>query len=493
MNRRKILKSLGLGLSAGLVLPPWLSSCSNPEEGPEISYSGTVCVIGAGVAGLFVADILISKGIKVKIFEASNRLGGRIRSAKFSDDLPLIADFPVEYGADVIYGSDSKWAGLISLSGVPVVKFQTGATDRYRIDDGVKTTAELAADTDFAAALTFYDNFPLSSPSAGQSIQDVAAGFNMRVQKIIDSWLGNAYGTSYSRIGAGALAQSMAEAEHDPEQVYASQNSFENILISRFSRAVSSIQYNRPVTSIDYSGEEIQVTDQNNQTESFGKVIVTTPLSILKSGDITFSPALPSVKMSSMNNLGMDACVRMLIEFKLNFWDTDEAPTNYLLGVTEAPTILNASLKRTIPNDDPKTMVITVYGSKAEELSALPDIDKVKRVIEELDEVYGGKATLNVRRDDENPDDNTNILFVVKDWTTDPFIKGGISYPKPGATMQDRINLAEPVESKLFFAGEATYYTHEDFDKTGEPGTISGALISAERCAQEVIDSIVNA
>jgi monoamine oxidase len=491
VNRRKVLKNLGLGLTAGLALPPWLSSCSSPVDGPEISYDGTVGVIGAGVAGLFVADILMAKGIRVKILEASNRLGGRIRSTKFQDDLPLIADYPIELGADVIYGKDSKWGEVVNLLGVPLIDFQTGATDRYKIDTGVFSTSELSGDADFTAALNFYNNFKSSTPSASQTVQQVSAGLNTRVQAILNSWLGNMYGTSYDRISAGALAQSMAEAEHDVTQAYASLNSFENILISRFTRAVSAIQYERAVTSIDYSGEEIIVTDQNNVTESFGKVIVTTPLSILKAGDINFSPSLPSSKVSALNNLGMDACLRMIIEFKLNFWDGDVA-TNYLHGLTSAPTLLNASLGRTIPNDDPKTMVITVYGSKAEELSALADVDKVKQVLAELDELYEGKATLQVRRDDSNPNNDTNILFVVQDWTNEPYIKGGVSYPKPGATAQDRMNLAEPVDGKLFFAGEATYYTHPDFDKNGEPGTLSGALLSAERCAQEVIDSILN-
>ena len=38
-----------------------------------------VCIVGAGVAGLRCADILLQQGIKVTIYEARNRIGGRVR------------------------------------------------------------------------------------------------------------------------------------------------------------------------------------------------------------------------------------------------------------------------------------------------------------------------------------------------------------------------------------------------------------------------------
>lgn len=38
-----------------------------------------VCVVGAGMAGLRCAKVLSDKGIKVTIFEARDRVGGRVR------------------------------------------------------------------------------------------------------------------------------------------------------------------------------------------------------------------------------------------------------------------------------------------------------------------------------------------------------------------------------------------------------------------------------
>lgn len=38
-----------------------------------------VCVVGAGIAGLRCASMLLEKGVRVTILEARNRIGGRVR------------------------------------------------------------------------------------------------------------------------------------------------------------------------------------------------------------------------------------------------------------------------------------------------------------------------------------------------------------------------------------------------------------------------------
>lgn len=42
-----------------------------------------VCIVGAGVAGLRCADILLQHGITVTILEGRNRIGGRVRYRRY--------------------------------------------------------------------------------------------------------------------------------------------------------------------------------------------------------------------------------------------------------------------------------------------------------------------------------------------------------------------------------------------------------------------------
>ena len=46
----------------------------------KIGRTPRVCIVGAGVAGLRCAEVLIEKGITVTIMEGRDRIGGRVGS-----------------------------------------------------------------------------------------------------------------------------------------------------------------------------------------------------------------------------------------------------------------------------------------------------------------------------------------------------------------------------------------------------------------------------
>ncbi len=486
MQRRKALQQIGFGASAGLLLPTWLSSCNDFEPKPAIDYDGVVGIIGAGAAGLAVADILKAKGISVKVFEASGRVGGRIKNLRQSD-LPTDSllfdptnfpnnDFPTELGAERVLGSDSSWAKIISELKIPTIESSTLGIDNYFLDNAFAEGTAASIDADFIAAKNFVDN--LASYSGGnvsvqQAIQNQS--INSRMYAILNSWLGNRYGTSNDRLGITALSEAATLRTRNETQLTLKQNPMEDALNSRFSAIVPQVELNTIIQSINYAGDKIILTGLKNSapfTQEVDKVIVAVPLSILKTSGIVFSPSLPSTKTTSLSRMGMDACVRLVFEFKVNFWG---ANSEFLYGGIQAPEYFNTGIGR---SQTTKTLNITIAGSKAEELSALGS-GMIPVILAELDSIFGGKATLNIRRDDD-----TNPVTVIQDWTKETFIKGGASYVKSGGTNQDRVNLAIPLDKKLFFAGEAT-------DITGDAGTINGALLSSERAAQEVIDSII--
>ncbi|NJM24951.1 MAG: FAD-dependent oxidoreductase [Bacteroidia bacterium] len=464
-------------MSSGLFIPAWLSACADEPPGPAIKYDGTVVVIGAGAAGLLAADILAAQGVNVVVLEASERMGGRVKSLRQFQDAVVKPDFPVDFGADRIFGSASELAIFASESHVQTVDFRAAAADAYILDGVADTNG--AADPDVIAARTFLDALPGytgADVSVTQAIE--AAGLNARVHAILNGWIGNRYGTNNDRLGMKALAEMLSLAQSDNVQLTLASNPMEDVLISRFANVAGKVSLNTPVASIDYSGDAVIITDKNGGTIRADKVIVTVPLSILKNNEIQFTPTLPSSKTTAFSKFGMDASVRVILDFKKDLWGDSTA---YVFGGTQGPEYFNAGIKRAAVTN---TLSITINGSRAEELSALGD-DMIPQILSELDTAYNNEASPNVRRYDSDGDTIEDAMrYLIQDWTKEPYIQGYGSYPKTGATNADREAMAATINNVVYFAGEAT-------DATGYAGTLSGALLSGKRVAEEVIASIL--
>lgn len=478
MKRRIALKHIGFGLSAGLWMPSLLSSCKKDDPGPELQFDGTVAVIGAGAAGLYAADILHSRGVNVMLFEAANQLGGRIRSLRNQRDFPFqtAADFPLELGADTVFGNDSSWGKILANYNLPHINIST-STERFILDNQSKTAADWGSDADVAAVRNFVASLP--GYSGGDVSMAQAAGVSVRAEALLNSMAGNSYGSTANLVSAKGVGEALSLREHDNVEYLIKTNPLQDILTSRFSSMVSKVQLNTAIKSISYGGAKVVLTDQDGNQFEVDKVIVTSSLAVLKSGAISFSPGLPGAKTTSMTKLGMDHSLRVLIDFKKNFWGED---SGYIWGGTTSPGYFNSGVNR---SEFYRTLSITVNGSKAAQLSAMGD-GMLDAILAELDAIYGGQATLFIRKVILGDGSEGDRVWFKSDWGAETYIKGGMSYPKPGSTLQDRTNLGAPVGAKLFFAGEAT-------DVKGDAGTVSGALNSAERVAEEVAQSILSA
>ncbi len=484
MKRRKAIKSIGLGLTAGLWLPSALSSCKKDDPGPEVPFDGTVAIIGGGAAGLYTADILSSKGINVIILEASNQLGGRVRSLRNQHEILVqtTADFPVELGAEVVYGTDSAWGNIIKNYTLTRIELDSQAVEQFILENQAKSATDWGADADLQAVRNFIDGLP--GYSGGDVSMNQAAGVSARAQALLNSMAGNRFGSNSDRVGAKGVAEALSLIEHDNVAYLIKTNPLQDIITSRFSGVVSKVQLNTAIKTINYSGEKIILTDQNSNQIEVDKVIVTAPLGVLKTGGIAFSPGLPAAKVTAMNKIGFDHSLRIVIDFKRNFWGDN---SGYLWGGTEGPAYFNTGVLR---SEFYRTLSVTVHGPKAKELSDLGD-GMLDAVLAELDSIYNNQATLYVRRE-LILDDLGNVIgegdpiWFKADWGKDELFKGGMSFLPPGSSLQDRIDFSAPINNKVFFAGEAT-------DDKGDAGTVNGALNSAARVAEEVVQSIINA
>lgn len=115
LNRRQLLQLAGAGAAVGAL--PLANACKPKEEaGPVIA------VIGGGIAGLHCAYRLFQAGMDVIVYEASDRVGGRMWTSR--DALPdgLIC----ELGGELIDSNHSVVRGLATELGVVLDDRQEG-------------------------------------------------------------------------------------------------------------------------------------------------------------------------------------------------------------------------------------------------------------------------------------------------------------------------------------------------------------------------------
>lgn len=107
-SRREFLRTTLL-TGAAVALPPVITSCGRPDKKMAPGIKPRIVVVGAGIAGLSAAYYLHRDGIQADVYEASNRVGGRILS---SNNL-LVRGAVTELGGELI---DSAHADILSLA-----------------------------------------------------------------------------------------------------------------------------------------------------------------------------------------------------------------------------------------------------------------------------------------------------------------------------------------------------------------------------------------
>jgi len=229
-------------------------------------------IIGAGIAGLSAAQILDAAGRDVDVIEARDRIGGRVNT-----DTSL--GFAADLGATWLHGSD----------GNPL----TEVTDQV----GMRKA--------------YSDEFWVVRANGRALNDDEVPGWVEEVSNYDNR--------------AGASREAMNEWGY----IFTSDYSGEEVLFpDGYGQIFDAFQggytlsLNSVVTSIDYAGQKVVVsTEENSQT--FDAVIVTVPLGVLKSGTISFAPALPEAYQTAIGVLGYGTLDKIYLQFEDVFWDKE--------------------------------------------------------------------------------------------------------------------------------------------------------------------------
>ncbi len=461
MKRREVIQKLAYTVPAGMVFPSLLASCNQNNIVPTPVYDGNVIIIGAGASGIYAAKQFLDQNIDVKILEASDRYGGRIRLRR------EFFDFPMEEGADWISGDSNLWYNTVEGSGTTIIEYPSEPV--YTVDGVIKTADELSSDVDFLTAMNFINDIPnYNGPDLTIVNAVLSANLPPRVRHIIDAITANERGSSYESVSIKGVSEGEKIWNDGSGKYLASNQALVNVLGGNFSSVLSSISLSTPVTQVDYSDINlIKLTDALGNIHECTVLIITVPVNVLKAGDINFVPNLPINTTAALNRIGMDVGYKVMLGFYVNFWgqEVSEIITDGTVPQYYAPGKGRSSQNRILS--------ALIMGKQAEALAGKSDDEIVAILLAELDELYDGEASQQF--------DTLNTY--VTNWGEQQYIKGVKSYPLVSGTGAAE-QYATPINDRIFFAGEATALN-------GNYGTVQGALESSERVVKEVLEAVL--
>ncbi len=295
-----------------------------------------VAIIGAGIAGLVAAQRLTEAGREVTVFEARDRIGGRLWTDR-SLGLPL------DLAASWIHGTD----------GNPLTRLADGLT--------------LPRVETFETAI-----------ARGRDGREIA-------ERDLPSWMDNVIsvqhnaGADFSQVNASAY---VFVEDYDGADVVLP-GGYDQVLrglqgaySTRLSTTVRAVRHSQTGVTLDLGGEE----------ETFDAVLVTVPLGVLKAGTLRFDPELPEAKRTAIARLGMGTLDKLYLQFDEVFWDTD---ANWILtpetGLPRGQ--FNQWLNLAAILDVPVLMAFN-GGPPALELAGLPDDILIDRGLQTLRGAY---------------------------------------------------------------------------------------------------------
>ncbi|KTS87590.1 amine oxidase [Microbacterium testaceum] len=422
-------------------------------------------VVGAGVSGLAAARLLTRAGRRVIVLEARDRIGGRTHTDRSGGHV-------TDRGASWIHGiDDSPVAEAARAFGMPMVEFTVGGYQpagrplTYFDENGGHLSAEAveqyAADIR-ALNAALVDVIADSAPDAtyadvverALAQQDWDDERKTRVREYNDRRAQEQYGVAMTGLGAHGLDDDTVNGD---EVVFP--RGYDE-LARNFADGVD-VRLSHVVSGVHWSPEGVTV-DTDRGSFSADNAIVTVPVGVLQSGDLSIEPELPEVHRRALGLLRMNAFEKVVLRFPERFWDAGVYGIRQL-GAEGEWWHSWYDLGRI--HDEPALLTFAA-GPAAVATREWSDEEIVASTVAQLRRLFGN--------DIPEPES-----AVVTRWQDDPFARGSYAYMLPGSVGPDHDQLAVPVGGVLHLAGEATW--------GDDPATVPGAMLSGHRAAENVL------
>jgi monoamine oxidase len=486
----RMLSAAGIWTAAGGIIPR-----SARAEADFLSGPGTadpVAIIGAGVAGLTAAYRLLQAGIPCEIFEASERIGGRMFSKyDFNKDGMFC-----ELGGELV---DTNHTDLIALAkelGVGIQDFQDGDNGvdlyffggKYYSDEQVIPLFEPFAKKLAEDKKGIYDADDAYTPKAAKFDRISLAAYLDETGKGVEKWvidlLRVAYLIEYGReLGEQSSLNLITLLEPDishgfelfgnsdeSKRIQGGSSALTNALAQRLEGKVHIHQGHR-LARIGQTSHNITLDfSADNKTKSlkFSRVICTIPFTMLRLVEGVKALPLGKAKQKAIAQLGYGDHVKIMSGFSERWWRN---PAVKLPKPSDGTVFTDLPLQciwETSRGQTGQSGILTAFlaGNNAKLFTS----ERLAKLPEELNQVFPGIG------------DKSDGKRAIMDWTKYQFTQGSYSCPlvDQHTTLLEAVSKSE-LTGRLIFAGE---HTSDDFI-----GFMNGGVESGNRAAKEIIGS----
>ena len=456
-------------LTASLATTAWALTMESNAMTTAESLLPRVGVIGAGFGGLACAYELSVAGYSVDVFEARNRIGGRVRSeAEFAPGQVI------EFGAELIGKNHSNWMRYAKAFGIKLTSVDDGGDSvrevlvdgkRYLGDDvrQLEKEMELGYEALNSDAKRANSQEPWKTPDAARfdrmSVADRLSQMTLtdraRLTLARELELDMAVpleNMNYLALMCTIHAHGVEKFWTDTE-VYRAENGNQTLASYLAGGIRGTMHLDCPVTNVVSKDREMQIRLQDGRSFTYHDIVLAVPPSVWSR--VEFSPALPAALKPQMGT-----ATKLLSICRDGFWEPTRSPdslTDTLVGSTweGAPE----------PDGKRKSLVAFAGGSAAEAIHQLGFSAQKKGVADAIEAwLPGYKQSL----------EKSELV----DWPADPCVKGGYSFPRPGEFLAQARLLRDGI-GRLHFAGEHA--------STGFIGYMEGGLDSGVSLANRLI------
>jgi monoamine oxidase len=404
-----------------------------------------VVIIGAGTAGLAAARRLKDKGASFRLLEAKAQIGGRV----VTDRVTLGA--PVDLGGHWLHS--------------PALNPLTPLVDRYlfHVKQGaegfrVARNGTILSGAEHDACFAYVEHCFEKIAAAGEGDHDCAVSDLFPLRGTWHDFFEANFIAKQGVMPAQASALDFARYvwESDDWPVL---DGF-GALIARHAQGIP-VELETPVTRITWGGKAGVTVETPRGTIEARAAIVAVSVGALAAEIIRFSPSLPDWKSQAIADLPMGSCNKVALGFTRNpFGDLDTVMLMPDLGPDQ-------SVEFVVREGGHDIVTTMLNGPFAKELAAEGARATADYALTQLAAIFGSdvKACVTDR-------------LVFADWDHDPWIAGCYAAAKPGCHVA-RAELARPIESRLFFAGEAMHGRYS--------GDVHGAHLTGEAAAEAAL------